>query len=136
VSRLSLFLFPAPDERRSTGSIIRWWESRRLTYNAVVGVTGLITATYVQALALIPPGGPGHLVNVLPGIIAFGIMANVMYSCGWLIELAMKALWGDEAPRAGPVMFRQGVIFSVGLTLLPTAIFTMVWIGSAIASVF
>jgi hypothetical protein len=136
VSRLSHFLFPAPDERRSTGSIVRWWESRRLKYNAVVGLTGLVTATYVQTLALLPPGGPGHLINVLPGIVAYGVMANLMYSGGWIIELVMKALWGDQAPRAGPAMFRQGVIFSVGLTLLPMAIFTMVWIGSTLSALF
>ena len=34
----------------------------------------------------------------------------------------MYKLWGDQAPRAGPALFRQGVIFSVGLTLFPIAL--------------
>jgi hypothetical protein len=31
----------------------------------------------------------------------------------------------------GPVLFRQGLAFSVGLTLLPTLLASMTWVGRA-----
>ena len=40
MSALTRLLFPAPAEVRNTASIFRWWESRRLTFNIIVGEDG------------------------------------------------------------------------------------------------
>jgi hypothetical protein len=34
----------------------------------------------------------------------------------------MRLVWKERAPLAGPLLFRQGVIFSVGVTLLPLVV--------------
>ena len=110
MSALTRVLFPAPAEVRTTGAIFRWWESRRLTFNLVVGGVGLVTLAAMKVIALLPP-------------LAYGVLANLFYSLGFMTEAVMQRAWRDDTPRVGPPLFRQGLIFSVGLTLLPIAMF-------------
>jgi hypothetical protein len=120
MSALTRLLFPAPAEVRNTVSIFRWWESRRLPFNVIVGATGLVTLAAIKVLALLPPFSTS--VSIFwPGVIAYGVLANLFYSLGFMTEAAMQRAWRDDTPRVGPPMFRQGLIFSVGLTLLPIA---------------
>ena len=78
-----------------------------------------------------PGGGPpaGFLVG---GAIVYGILANLCYFLGPSVEMFLYRLWGDDAPRAGPALYRQGLSFSIGLTLLPILLFGM---GTAIGLV-
>ena len=118
------FLFPAPAPRSVTG-IIRWWESRRLKYNLIVGSAGLVSTALVTVLTFLPPdahGLKGPIGEVVPIAIVFGIAANVCYTLGPAVELALEKLWGRRALPAGPTLFRMGLTFSVGLALLPTLI--------------
>jgi len=46
-------------------------------------------------------------------------MANLCFTAGPLADLALRQLLGDRAPAIGPVLFRYGLAFSLGLTLLP-----------------
>ena len=57
-----------------------------------------------------------------PGVIAYGFFANLCYSLGFVTEAAMQRAWHEETPRVGPALFRQGLVFSVGLTLFPVAL--------------
>mgnify|MGYP006185653499 CR=1 FL=1 len=43
MSSLVETLYPLPDLRRTPLSMLRWWESRRLRYNLLVGSAGLVT---------------------------------------------------------------------------------------------
>jgi hypothetical protein len=126
VSALTRLLFPAPAEVRSTASIFRWWESRRLTFNVIVGAAGLVTLAATNLIALLPPLSM-HMGVFLPGIVLYGFLANVFYSLGFVTEAAMQRAWHDETPRVGPALFRQGLIFSVGLTLFPIALMGIGW---------
>jgi len=126
VSALTRLLFPAPAEVRSTASIFRWWESRRLTFNVIVGAAGLVTLMAVNVIALLPP--LSIRVGVFwPGVIVYGFFANLFYSLGFVTEAAMQRAWHDETPRVGPALFRQGLVFSVGLTLFPIALMGINW---------
>lgn len=119
--------YPLPDYRRTTWSLLAWWESRRLVYNAVVGGTGLVALGLVTLFTSLPPH-PIPMAGLWRGVIVYGVLANVCYTGGWVLELAMKRLWGRLAPDAGPMLFRQGLIFSVGLTLLPVVVAGMSWL--------
>ena len=44
-----------------------------------------------------------------------------------------RAVWGRRAPDMGPLLFRQGLIFSVGLTLLPMLVMAMVYAARVVA---
>ena len=126
VSALTRLLFPAPAEVRSTTSIFRWWESRRLTFNVIVGATGLVTLATLKFIALLPPLSM-HVPVFWPAIIAYGFFANLFYSLGFLTEATMQRAWHEETPRVGPALFRQGLVFSVGLTLFPIALMGISW---------
>jgi hypothetical protein len=134
VSSLEQFLYPLPARRRSAGAVLLWWEQRRLPYNLLVGGTGCATVVLVSLIASLP-GGPGRpsLLILLGGSALYGVLANLCYSLGPLAELTMYRLWGDEAPRAGPVLFRQGLLFSLGLTLFPIALAGIGWVAGILA---
>src|SRR5688572_9534672 len=58
MTTITHFLFPAP-ARRSPAAIFVWWEARRLGYNAVMGVTGILALGIMGAFAYLPPGVTG-----------------------------------------------------------------------------
>jgi hypothetical protein len=117
MSRLVDTLYPAPDIRRTPLSLLAWWESRRLAYNKAVGSAGLVTLA--GFLVLVPRPARMPSVDLLAMVVIYGVLANICYSAGWLVELLARRVWGREAPYLGPWLFREGLIFSVGLTLFP-----------------
>lgn len=119
-------LFPPADYRRTALSTLVWWESRRGTYNLIVGGTGLVTLAVIRVITLIPPGLP-NVFDWKP-VVLYGVLANVCYTFGWGLELALNRLMRRRAPMLGPALFRQGVAFSVGLTLLPIVIVSIGWV--------
>ena len=121
MSALTRILFPAPAEVRNTAGIFKWWESRRLTFNVAVGAAGVVTLTAINLIAVLPP--LSMKVGVFwPGVLVYAVLANMFYSLGFVTEAAMQRAWHEETPRVGPALFRQGLVFSVGLTLLPIAL--------------
>lgn len=108
-------LFPTPSIRRSPLAVWSWWESRRLTYNAVVGTAGLCTLAANLVLWGLPRGGLGPLFVVA----AYGLAANVCYSFGAVAEVLLERWLGRGTYGLGPALYRHGLVFSVGLTLLP-----------------
>jgi hypothetical protein len=120
-------LFPLPAHRRTTMGILTWWESRRLVYNVVVGGTGLVSLALMGLIALVPPGIP----KILPpwqAVLAYGALANVCFTFGPAIEIALQQLWKGRVLPVGPILFRQGLSFSVGLTLLPVFLASATWV--------
>jgi hypothetical protein len=127
VTMLGELLFPPAASRRTTASLLMWWESRRIVYNGIVGVTGLFTLMIIWLIAFVPPGVPMP-VDWRP-IVAYGVLANVCYTFGWAVESVAQRIWGDKCPTIGPALFRQGVAFSVGLTLLPILLVSIAWVA-------
>jgi hypothetical protein len=112
-------LFPEPTLRRSPLAVWRWWEARRLTFNLIVGTTGLGTLLIVHLLFF----RPALLLTPAPWLVAlvYGLSANVCYSFGAPVELVLERWLGRETYGVGPALFRYGLIYSVGLTLFPIA---------------
>lgn len=122
-------LYPAPAERR-TGAILKWWEKRRLPYNLIVGASGLATLGINTLVHGIPSG-------TLMAVVAVGVFANVAYTLGSVAEITVNNLWGKKVLPIGPVLFRQGVLFSVGLTfVLPMIILTIGAIANILGWIF
>lgn len=126
MSSLVETLYPLPDLRRTPLSMLRWWESRRLQYNLIVGSAGLVTLSVFSAASVLLPwanfGPPGA---VLTAVAIYALLANGCYTLGWFIEVAARIVWGAQAPRMGPLLYREGLIFSVGVTLLPILVMTL-----------
>jgi hypothetical protein len=127
-------LYPLAANRRTTGSIISWWESRRPTYNLIVGSAGLVTLGVLRVISSLPP----HLPMALDWrpVVAYAVLANVCYSFGWVLEAGAQRLWGDRVRPLGPPLFRQGVAFSVGLTMLPIVLASASWVIRVALSFF
>lgn len=126
-SLISEVLFPLPAHRRTPMGILVWWESRRLAYNVIVGATGLVTLGTMGLISLIPPGIP-RFFPPWQLILAYGALANMCFTFGPLVEIAFQRLWKGRVLPVGPVLFRQGLSFSVGLTLLPIFIASATWV--------
>jgi len=115
---LAEFLFPAPAPRRP-GAIFAWWESRRLTYNAMVGSAGLVSVGVLMGTSLLF-GDTVHPAQALVMATMFGVMANVCYLLGPTLEILIDKLWGRRVLPTGPMLYRMGLTFSVGLALFPS----------------
>ena len=122
---------------RSPLRVVQWWESRRLSYNLIVGGTGVVTLVYVNALevllgqGLLTPltgAGAGPLVLVA----TYGVLANVCYTMGWVTETIVERWIKRPVYGLGPALFRYGLVFSVGLTLLPAVLVTLVNVAGRI----
>ncbi|HEX6372135.1 MAG TPA: hypothetical protein VF006_24675 [Longimicrobium sp.] len=137
MGQLAEVLYPLPDRRRTALSSLAWWESKRITYNKAVGGAGLFTLTSVAFFFTLPPfPEPPPLAFLAGGAVVWGIAANVCYSLGWIVEQTARKLWGRQTPDMGPLMFREGLIFSVGLTLLPSAFAAVAWVARVAQAIF
>lgn len=58
---------------------ITWWEKKRIWFNVAVGITG----TLGVIVNIIHPFGIDDFI----GIVLWGIMANILYSVGILLEI-------------------------------------------------
>lgn len=126
MSALGEFLFPAPAER-TAGSIVAWWEKRRLGYNVAIIGAGCFTFVYGTVVALLPPNGGLDYPPLRFPLVVLGL-ANVAYLLGPVAEILIERLWGTRVGPAGPTLYRMGLTFAVGLALLPSLVITIAWV--------
>ena len=135
--------FKRPEfERRepasSAGEVIKWWESRRLFFNLVVGCTGLFTCCLLVICALTSDPFVGEPIGMTDGpllgiflIIPYALIANICYTGGWISELLVRATAKAQNANAfGLKAFRLGVSFSIFVTLCPAV---LCWLAFAVA---
>lgn len=123
---LSKLLFE-PTLLRSPLRVVHWWESRRLAFNGIVGTLGVATLLYGQTLSWLVRG---ELLGIpWQAIVAYGAAANVCYTSGWIVENVVERWLGRPVYGLGPALFRYGLAFSAGLTVLPAGLWTVMAIG-------
>ena len=119
-----------PSLVRSPLRVVQWWESRRLTYNAIVGGTGLVVLGYCYGLELLVLG---HIAGPpWQAVVAYGLLANVCYTFGWIVENLAERWLKKPVYGLGPALFRHGLVFSLGLTVLPGLFVTIAAIADTI----
>ncbi len=119
------FVPPLQGGAAHDADVFTWWESRRLRYNAALGVAGLAsTALLVTAAVLFELLGHGDAlpvfdepIGLLVGPLLFAFAANVAYTAGWVVELLLRPWLRGRGERIGPVLFRAGLLFSLVVTL-------------------
>jgi hypothetical protein len=109
-------------EPMTNGQVVRWWELRRVPYNAlllVIGISALLGYEAIMSKAI--PFGEDAIepMALLLFVPLYGLIANLCYTMGWLIELAGRNADPVAARRRGRWMFRIGMWFSCALTTLP-----------------
>ena len=133
---LSHLLYPRAAARRA-GAIVKWWEKRRLSYNLILGGGAGLSVVIGSLLWLLPPNDLPLEIIPLEGYLGFLFLINLSYSVGPATEFLAHKLWGTHVRPVGPTLFRMGLTFSLGLTLvLPVIVFVIQWVFRAIAFVF
>lgn len=127
MSALSKFLFPAPAERRPA-AVLRWWEKRRLAFNATMVAGGLFTYAYGTLVTLLPPGSEGIEYPPPEGPLTVLVVANIVYLLGPAAELFLQRIAGSQARSVGPHLFRGMLTLGLGAALLPSLAMTFIWI--------
>jgi hypothetical protein len=97
-----------------------WWEKRRLFYNLVIGLVGVIILFIYPFFSLLD----------LAGVIFYGIIANLFYSLGFFIEVAAKYYFKSDIDFTDKrkTLFTLGLIFSVLTTIAVGFFFMMILI--------
>lgn len=93
--------------------VVKWWESRRFifnVYNVFALFSGLL-AVYISIPSLLN-------FFLLPFIILYGIMINVVYLLGEIILLIIRITWKDlNMAIITSILFIVFIIFSTFITL-------------------
>jgi hypothetical protein len=113
--------YQSPVEAPMAGwAIIRWWEYRRILYNGVMLIMGLLVIAAVWGISVLGKqdvlGSPLFLVL---DVIVYAFCANVCYTGGWILDLAWKEPDADAAARRRRGFFIAGLIFSCLITTVP-----------------
>jgi hypothetical protein len=123
------YLFSPLYHPTSAWSVIGWWERRRVVYNLTVGAAGLVTVATALILTLLTPG-PKVFGPPLLGIPIYAIAANLFYSLGAPLDLLLRRRLREQAGPVAQALFRYGLAFAVGLTLLPIPLMVFGWVMS------
>ncbi|GEP52785.1 hypothetical protein FNO01nite_34570 [Flavobacterium noncentrifugens] len=107
-------------EDRNVFQIIFWWELRRILYNFIVILYGIICLMIISVIVNVPTGE--DLIEPLI-ILGFGILCNIGYTLGWLTEIFIK-----KNNFYGPKMFKVGLYFTLFLITIPLAIHSVSWV--------
>lgn len=112
----------------SSAQVIWWWELRRLAYNGALLIIGILSIAGMELVmsSALPTGTDAIEPMILMILVLlYGIMANLVYTLGWIVELATRKYGRTLARQRARRMFQAGFVFSCVLTTLPF------WFGCA-----
>ena len=117
------WFFCAPNEPRSVGEAIIWWEIRRIPYNLFIGFVGFVSLIlfyiFAEATHKIPDGED----FVEPIMLLFAPIAmNVGYTFGEIVEVVSGSRWtyNEDVEPWSTALLKIGVIFSLFIVLFPS----------------
>ncbi len=93
------------DTANAASDVIRWWESRRLFFNVIVGITGLLTCVSLVLCAFTADSLVGEPIGMTDGpllgilmIVPYALLAKVCYTAGWISELLAQRMMLPYSP--------------------------------------
>lgn len=112
-------LFIVNNEPRHWFKVILWWEFRRLLYNfllIIYGIIGLTILSFIikDLLSFFSPP-----IFFLMWTALFIILANICYTSGWIFQLVTTNSSNKFINKIKPKLFIYGLIFSFFVTLTP-----------------
>lgn len=122
IRRFISWIFTVPSDDVTIGSVIRWWEIRRIPYNIVIGSVGIISLMlffyFIDRSHVLKPGEDAEEPLAL---IAAPFIMNICYTLGWITECGLRVAHLSKTRKAGLLMFKAGCGFSVFVALFPSA---------------
>lgn len=118
-------LFDQKEEPKNWIQTLKWWEKKRILYNLIIGITGL----FILFATNLPHQGVFFL---FPLAFLYGLGANLFYTFGWIIEVGLRKLLGqdDRLKKIGPILLFLGTILSLMLNLLCGILVIIFWVAS------
>lgn len=105
--------------------VFRWWEQRRLVYNALLLPVGIITCllvVFVGSLAVRPGEDFEEPMMMIIGPPLYAVMANICYTLGPVFDVVFLR----NGTRVK--LFKLGLYFSIFLTAAPGAWAVLAWL--------
>jgi len=107
---------------RNLFQIIIWWELRRILYNIIVLIAGILSIVIMVTAASgrvhLEPGEDFYEPIMIP---IFAFLCNIGYTLGWLTEVFIK-----RSLTYGPKMFRRGLYLTLFLIFLPSTMWVII----------
>jgi len=121
IRRFISWLFTVPSEEANIGSIIRWWEIRRIPYNIVIGGIGIVSLMlfffFIDRSHVLKPGEDAEEPLAL---IAAPFIINLCYTLGWMVECGLRVTRLKKTRKIGLLLFKSGWGFSIVVALFPS----------------
>ncbi len=115
-------LLQVKTEDRNLFQVIVWWELRRILYNIIVLIAGILSLiimiTAASGRVHLEPGEDFFEPIMIP---IFAVLCNMGYTLGWLTEVFIK-----RSATYGPKMFKRGLYFTLFWIFLPSTIWVIV----------
>lgn len=125
-------LLQVKTDNRTFFEIIIWWELRRILYNIIVLIGGILSIIIMLQAAServhLDPGEDLYEPIMIP---IFAFLCNAGYTLGWLTEVFIK-----RSLTYGPKMFKRGLYFTLFWIFLPSTIWVIVAIFDIVKKVF
>ena len=97
------------DDKIILNDLVGWWEIRRLWFNVIVGITGISSIIYMDF-------GFYLFFNIV-GIAIYGIIVNIFYSFGVLVELFDLYYLKLKLKTFRLLFFIMGTLFTCFMTI-------------------
>jgi hypothetical protein len=122
MKRFAAWLFASPLIPTSIWRVIGWWEVRRIPFNIVIGVYGVL-CLLIFFWAILTSGElrPGEDAVEPIALIFAPLGINVLYTLGWLVEVPARLIQPSLSPRFGPFLLMAGLGLGLFLISLPAA---------------
>lgn len=130
ISGVKWLLTPA---KPSILGIIIWWEIRRIPYNIlmlIIGIVGLVLVMLMMELSTseFPPSPEDDFVPLI-AVMGAATIANICYTGGWIVEIFARLRWKEKASHFGPIMWSVGMVFSTVVCFLPGLLHLLLWLA-------
>lgn len=126
--RFFKWFFANPDEPRTLLGVIWWWEARRIPYNLIIGVVGIMSLLlFYELIDLADELEPGEDAIEPMALLLAPVAINFCYTFGWLVELFFRAGWGTSSSGCASILMKLGVSFSLFVVSLPAIIWFVIW---------
>jgi hypothetical protein len=113
----------------SARQAIGWWEARRVPFNLIVASAGIVSVAVVSVVGLgayflfnSDFGVPDPPLFAVLGVIFYGVVVNICYTGGWIVELLIRTAWPEQADRFATLSLSLGLLLTILVTLLPAIV--------------
>ncbi len=103
--------------------VVLWWEVRRIPYNILVGLYGVI-CLLIFFWAIMTSGHlqPGEDAVEPMALFVAPVGVNLCYTLGWLVEAPARKLSPSLSPGFGPRLLKLGLGLSAFLISVPAVL--------------